>query len=244
MAFGVLAFLLSDVILAQKAHAAYETILAAAPSFFLPLKTVFLILHVLGLVIGMGTAVFLDVLLVRHLYRAPITEQTILNARLGGTLVTIGLVLLWISGLGFLILMWSQGSPNLMSPKVWSKVTIVCLLSLNGMLIHDLLFSKIEEGIGAPLLAKADLKAAMPFFLLGTISVTGWFFSFFLGMVRELNFAYAGYVFLLVYAVMVGAALMIACLMHRAMVPPAIRQAASSIDSKRLKNALRSGLRG
>lgn len=99
-------------------------------------------------------------------------------------IVTLALLALWGSGLllvlqGYL----DEGGRYLLNQKLWAKVGVVALLSLNGALLHR---------IGFPLLQKASFislpgSARSRLALLGALSMSGWLFAAFLGVARPWN---------------------------------------------------------
>lgn len=99
-------------------------------------------------------------------------------------IVTLALLALWGSGLllvlqGYL----DEGTTYLLNQKLWAKVTVVALLSLNGALLHR---------VGFPLLQKAPFvwlpnSARTRLALLGALSMSGWLFAAFLGVARAWN---------------------------------------------------------
>ncbi|KZN21237.1 MULTISPECIES: hypothetical protein [Pseudomonas] len=99
-------------------------------------------------------------------------------------IVTLALLALWGSGLllvlqGYLY----EGSAYLLNQKLWAKVSIVVLLSLNGALLHR---------IGFPLLQKAPFvllrnSGRTRLALLGALSMSSWLFAAFLGVARAWN---------------------------------------------------------
>jgi hypothetical protein len=99
-------------------------------------------------------------------------------------IVMLALLALWGSGLllvlqGYLY----EGTTYLLNQKLWAKVSVVALLSLNGALLHR---------IGFPLLQKAPFVllnscARTRLALLGALSMSGWLFAAFLGVARAWN---------------------------------------------------------
>lgn len=99
-------------------------------------------------------------------------------------IATLALLALWATGLllvlqGYL----DDGIAYLLNQKLWAKVTVVALLSLNGALLHR---------IGFPLLQKAPFvllpgSARNRLALLGALSMSGWLFASFLGVARAWN---------------------------------------------------------
>jgi len=99
-------------------------------------------------------------------------------------IVTLALLALWGSGLllvlqGYL----DEGVKYLLNQKLWAKVSVVALLSLNGALLHR---------VGFPLLQKAPFvclpgSARTRLAVLGALSMSGWLFAAFLGVARPWN---------------------------------------------------------
>ena len=99
-------------------------------------------------------------------------------------IATLALLALWGSGLllvlqGYLL----EGTAYLLNQKLWAKVAVVALLTLNGGLLHR---------VGFPLLQKAP-SVLLPgsdrgrLALLGAFSMSGWLFAAFLGVARAWN---------------------------------------------------------
>lgn len=99
-------------------------------------------------------------------------------------IATLALLALWVSGLllilqGYLL----EGTAYLLNQKLWAKVAVVALLTLNGGLLHR---------VGFPLLQKAPF-VLLPgsdrgrLALLGAFSMSGWLFAAFLGVARAWN---------------------------------------------------------
>lgn len=179
-----------------------------------PFRTALILMHLLGLVLGMGAALFLDVYMLRHLYRAPVTPASVAVARLGGQLAGFGFAALCVSGAGFLALYAGLAPGKLENPKIWAKVMVVALLMLNGMNIHEQILPKLEAGMGRPLLAGLSLREAFPFLMAGSLSMVGWMFALVLGTVREFNFIYPGQLFLGAFLILFLLALAGACGIH------------------------------
>ena len=161
--------------------------LPVAASFPLSLKTGLLILHLAGLVLGFGSALFLDMYLMRFLFLRPIQPNTHEIVHLGSTLVSIGLLVLWISGFGFLLLYWHGDPMKLDNPKIWSKLVMVALLSVNGLVVHASLLSKIKSKTGQFLLDGECRKTRRLFALVASISSVSWIGAMVLGVAKELN---------------------------------------------------------
>ncbi|SMC24843.1 hypothetical protein SAMN02745857_01984 [Andreprevotia lacus DSM 23236] len=95
------------------------------------------------------------------------------------------LAILWFSGLMLITLGYLQdGAQYLANPKLWAKVTVVILLTINGGLLHSIAFPALQKRIAfiaLPVSERAKLA------LLGAISGCSWLFAAFLGIARPWN---------------------------------------------------------
>lgn len=167
------------------------TVIGASPIWLalqsVSLRTVLVGLHVVGLIIGFGAVLFLDIYLVRFLYDDPITQPAVSILRHGERLITVGLAILWMSGLGFLLQYYLWSPEKLDNPKLVVKVAVVLLLSVNGILLHRVVAPLFQHSKGRPLLAGATLGEAFPVLGIAAISAASWTTAAVLGLARELN---------------------------------------------------------
>lgn len=177
------------------------------PSY--PIRSGLRLVHVIGLVAGMGAALILDLFLVSRLYWRPIDRHTAELLRFGSRIVAVGLALLWMSGIGFLIYYAVWTPEALDNPKLVAKVSAVFILTVNGLVLHRIVLPLVDQRIGKPLLAGLPLRAAILPLSAGAISGSGWAFCCMLGIVRELNGV--GPPWLLVAAYLLVALLAIVC---------------------------------
>lgn len=93
--------------------------------------------------------------------------------------VLILLVVLWVSGVGMLALEGNLDPATWgLQPKLAAKVTVVCLLTLNGLLLHRLAFPLMTQRQRLPGLAATICV------ILGAFSAVGWSYAAFLGVAR------------------------------------------------------------
>ena len=101
-------------------------------------------------------------------------------------IVTLALLALWASGLLLLLQGYLyEGSAYLLNQKLWAKVTVVALLSLNGILLHRIGFPLLQKAPFVLLPSGARTRLA----LLGALSMSAWLFAAFLGVARAWNHA-------------------------------------------------------
>lgn len=147
------------------------------------LKTLLVYAHLLASCLALGRVLVADHKL--WLWRARQLDAVQLDY-LAETqrVVTLALLALWISGLllvlqGYL----DEGRGYLLNQKLWAKVVIVVLLSLNGLLLHRVGFPPLQRAAFCALPLPLRSRLA----LLGALSTTGWLFAAFLGVARLWN---------------------------------------------------------
>lgn len=150
-------------------------------------RTMIIAIHLAGLVIGFGAAIFLDIYLLNYLAHKRIEAHTYSIAEFGARLVSIGLVFLWVSGLSFLALYAYESPEKLANPKIWAKMSVVVLLTFNGFIIHKFILGILTRKIGKTILESEGALKQNLILLVGTISFNSWVFAMLLGVSKELN---------------------------------------------------------
>jgi hypothetical protein len=117
-------------------------------------------------------------------------------------IVTVGLGLLWISGIGFLIHYGLFDPAKLQNPKIWAKIAIVAVLSINGVLVHYFVLPRIRSQIGQRLLDGLSHFHCSLLLLAGTVSAISWYVPLMLGAIPQLNFVVPAEVILVGYALL------------------------------------------
>lgn len=159
------------------------------PSPFPPIRilTLMLALHLVGLCFGLGGATMLDFWILRWMRQGSLPPEIERSFLFISKVVTMGIALLWISGLGFLGLYALESPEKLANPKLWAKVIVVAVLTVNGVLIHALVLPSVLRDVRRPMLDGVSLTTAGIFLVSGAVSGVSWYFAFALGLVRELN---------------------------------------------------------
>lgn len=185
-------------------------VLLLMQSLSLPLpqiKTVVVFFHVLGLVLGMGAALLLDLFLVRYTFFRRIDQSAIDVARFGSKIVTIGLLLLWVTGLGFLWIYAMSDPGKLANLKIYAKMTIVSLLTINGVLIHYFAIPSLEKKRGMYLWDRSSTFKILCDILLASVSIVCWISATYMGLSKEMNFAAGYYDYMLGFLCLLNGAL-------------------------------------
>lgn len=144
-------------------------------------------LHLLGLCFGLGGATMLDLWVLRWIRRGSLPVEVGRTFHFISDAVAIGLGLLWLSGLGFLALYVMESPEKLENPKLWAKVLVVGVLTINGMIIHAFALPEVLRDLSRPLLHGVSRGKVAVFLVSGAISGVSWYTAFAFGIFRELN---------------------------------------------------------
>ncbi len=152
---------------------------------------IFSMMHLLGLSLGFGVAMALDLILLKNIVRYETFRAN--HYRMiyqFSVFVTFGLCLLWISGFGFLWEYYQHEPQKLCNPKIWAKVCIVIILTFNGIFIHYNLIPKLKTCVGRKLMDHLEDRQLRLISTSGATSVVGWVIPFICGTVPMLNNVY------------------------------------------------------
>lgn len=95
------------------------------------------------------------------------------------------LAALWVSGALLVLLGYADQSMHyLLNQKLWAKISVVSLLTLNGVLLHRYAFPALRQGV-IPAYLPARKRHALA--TLGGISGASWLFAALLGIARPWN---------------------------------------------------------
>lgn len=99
--------------------------------------------------------------------------------------VTRLLVILWGTGLMLIVLGYAkEGGHYLANPKLWAKLSVVVVLSANGLLLHRIVFPLLTVRIA---FCDLPLQERVLAGALGAVSCASWLFAAMLGIARDWN---------------------------------------------------------
>lgn len=157
-----------------------------------------ILLHIIAVIIaGIGIA-FGDyaILLKKHIDTRLLYSST--------QIISIALFLLWLTGLAVI---WVDTGFDFSlltsSPKLLAKLTVVSILSANGIALHLLVFKKLRcKEINTR-------RTAALLTTLGAISLVSWLYAIFVGLAKPVAplLGYSGFVGLYGTAIMLGVAM-------------------------------------
>lgn len=168
---------------------AAEPLMVPLPAPFPPVRvlTLLVALHLVGLSFGLGGATMLDFWILRWMRWGSLPGEIARIFLFVSKVVSVGLGLLWLSGLGFLAVYALESPEKFDNPKLWAKIVVVLALTINGLVIHAVVLPGVLRDIGRPMLDGVSGVRTGIFLVSGAVSGVSWYTAFALGLMRELN---------------------------------------------------------
>lgn len=155
---------------------------------FLDIKTIYLILHVFGAILGAGGAFMSDIMFFSTIKDGTITKEELRFIRLGGYVVWTGLITLIISGI---LLFYTDPVFYSNSQKFLVKVSVVGIIFLNGILFHTIHLPHLKKHQEIDFRNSKSFKDKSSFIIVsGVISMISWIATVILGMLKKVPFSY------------------------------------------------------
>lgn len=160
-------------------------------------RYVFVVVHVLALAIALGAVLKED-------YRLIWGRQTRLDVQglhQVARLVFVSLAVLWFTGLVLIGIDTGFAVDKIVNnPKLMAKLTVVVVLTVNGMVLHRYLMPLLNSSRARTVLA------ATAFSLVGAISMVSWISAAALGVAKPIAsmFSYAGFISIYAMGVLVA----------------------------------------
>ena len=142
----------------------------------------------MGLLLGLGAATTLDIFIAKFMITGRIKKEYCEFIDFCSNIVSVGLVILWTTGVGFLVHYYEFDSTKLSNQKVWAKIAIVAVLSLNGAFIHRTVLPLMRNRVGRNLFYGLTSRQRSLLLVSGAVSVTSWYVPLLLGTFPQLNF--------------------------------------------------------
>lgn len=144
-------------------------------------KIMWVIVHNVGFIFGIGAATITDILFFRFLQDSKISEQEKGIMDILSSVIWVGLAILVVSGV---MLYLPEQSRLLASSKFLLKIVVVSVITVNGVLLNIFVAPKMR------MLSFADHPRAVHFrraaFALGGVSIVSWYTAFLLGSLRSI----------------------------------------------------------
>jgi uncharacterized membrane protein len=159
--------------------------------------------HLIACCSAIGLILMSDIAMVKQLIGADRhvrTDSKHLNEL--QTIVSVSLIALWITGAGIVALDASiKGWDYFANPKLQAKVTVVCLLTINGILLHRRVLPLMEKTGSLLNMSLSQCSLAL---LAGSVSAVSWFYAALLGVGRALSWKYSLTQILAAYPVLIA----------------------------------------
>ncbi|REL24240.1 hypothetical protein DYD21_18695 [Rhodohalobacter sp. SW132] len=165
-----------------------------------------LTVHLLGLVLGLGGAIILDLMIFHFLNNLKISSREAVIMHLISQMIILGLILLIVSGVALIL---TDPETYLENPRFLMKMTAVFIVTLNGVLLNLFVVPKMEQISFREEKHQQNTGLIRAAFIAGAVSMTSWFTVFILAMITPLeNFSYAilltGYIVLILFTIAGG----------------------------------------
>ena len=149
--------------------------------------TLLILSHMLALALGLGAALLADWVVLRRLTFGIVSQKAAGQLDDLSHAVSAGLALIWVTG-ALLVADNALDAPaSILNQKLWAKLVIVTVLTLNAVLLHRMVLPRATSRIGQPLFETRFDRVSSVSVLLGAISAVSWMFAAYLGVARELN---------------------------------------------------------
>ncbi|MEM8632509.1 MAG: hypothetical protein AAGF74_14835 [Pseudomonadota bacterium] len=148
--------------------------------------------HLVTVAFGMGIALQTELVMLRN-RRKPLDDEILNKLSRRHDLVLFALVGLWATGLA-LVGLRTGFDVSTMSPKLWTKLAVVSLLTGNALLIGLIALPILNQGIGLRI-GELEFTERVTIFTVAGISTTSWFVALALGSSALLKVAPAEFFF-------------------------------------------------
>ncbi|MEO9895234.1 MAG: hypothetical protein ABJD13_18040 [Paracoccaceae bacterium] len=171
--------------------------------------------HLLSFGLGIGAACMADMHVARFL-RRPISRHLLTNLHLCHTMIWVGLTGMWITG-AMLIYVRTGFVLDNVTPKLWSKLGIVSILTVNAFLIGRIALPQLRQWIGrSPI--EVPWRVKLVGGMLSSFSMASWLLALALGSSKVLaSGGWQTFAILvpLTYAIFGLSALCVVAVLHR-----------------------------
>lgn len=146
------------------------------------------IMHLIGLTAGLGGALYSDFLMITKGVFRRLNKQTLAEVKRLSSIVTYGLLLLWVSGAALAYEISLTKPEFLTNEKFWAKMVIVAVLTLNGFFVHYVVLNEAKRSIGKRLLIDSSIPMLVIMAISGSVSFVSWMTPFILGKAPEFSY--------------------------------------------------------
>ena len=154
----------------------------------MPILSIVTLLHLAGLIMGLGGAILADFTTLTRGVIRPVSAYTVHQVEFLSRIVSIGLTLLWLSGMAIIWLNTNAHPEYITNQKLWAKVAIVAILTVNGFAVHRLVLPHLRNSLGYRLFDDVSTAYIAKMTLVGAFSFVSWTMPFVLAKASNLNY--------------------------------------------------------
>lgn len=158
-------------------------------SFSAEYKSIFVMVHLFAMVLGLGGATYCDILLLKFLKDLRICQKEAEVIHTLSYVILVGIILSFLSG-GMLFL--ADMDRLMVSGKFWAKMVAFCILTVNGFLLHRIVLPKlIDFSFHKEVFMFRDILHLRHIgMIMGAVSGTSWYMAFLMGSFRSFPFSF------------------------------------------------------
>lgn len=155
---------------------------------FLDTKTIWTIVHLIGVAAGAGGAYISDVMFFSAVKDEKIDKTEMRFLKIASSFVWVGLAILIISGLGLFL---TDPAYYMESSKFLAKMSVVAILTINGLVFHFSHLPILGRHVDCHFPSSKEFMSCQPFLLTsGAISIVSWTFALIFGALRSVPYTY------------------------------------------------------
>ena len=152
------------------------------------LKAIFIVVHLIGVFIGVWGAIITDVSFMRSLKKKFLGAEDLKDITEGSSVVWVGILVILLSGIA---LFSFDPAGYLAYPKFRAKMTVVAILLLNGIVFHFKHLTELRGAVNKEFPSENFAKKSASLFVSGAVSTTSWIAAIILGFLPALPLSYS-----------------------------------------------------
>ncbi|MBI4175141.1 hypothetical protein HY523_00825 [Candidatus Berkelbacteria bacterium] len=168
------------------------------------LTNLFVILHLVGLVIGLGSATVGDAIFFKALRTKRLAAEEFTLLQTISRLIWIGIAILILSGIGLVVVKFQTVAGYHIPAKLWLKFILTGIIAGNGLFIHYRIYPLLAQSVDKPLATSPLAKHLRALTISGAVSLISWWSAFLLGSLRGLPLSFIELLGIYLVIILVG----------------------------------------
>lgn len=170
-------------------------------------KSLIVFAHLIACCVAVGLVCYLDISLF-HARRREFNKKLLQDMKILPNFVRDALIALWVTGFAIIALgIQMKGWAYIDNPKLWVKILVVMILTINGWLLHKYGLPMMERTQQLSHLSRNERSHLA---IMGGISTASWLMAAYLGIARFMNGTLEFSTVLAIYMIVVAIAITVA----------------------------------